>query len=207
MSSVLVHSNEIPLQVFIHSFVLNRTSLFDSLIASKVRHSAVVAPITGLAPSEWVVLWSSHFSSLGIDIALELGLCASSHIRVQLFSVSICSNSGAFFQLREHISCSFRARRLNNVAVLVGHRVLVCWRGVGSGSARSWSAESAGRLFLKPLEDLLLLLGEAWWRGLGCPCCSVRLGGREWAAEEAWAHGADGSGDRVHGIDFELVSW
>jgi hypothetical protein len=60
---------------------------------------------------------------------------------------------------------------------------------------------------LKFFEDLLLFFGEAWWRGLRFECCAVCWGGGEWAAEEAWAHGAGGSGDGVHVIllDVELL--
>lgn len=50
------------------------------------------------------------------------------------------------------------------------------------------------------LEDLLLLFGEAGWAWLWCPGGLGGAGGGEWAAEEAWAHGADCSGDWVHGV-------
>jgi hypothetical protein len=138
--------------------------------ALKVCNSAVIAPVARLAPSQWVVLWSPHFSSRRIDIAFELRLCASSHIWVQLFAISIRSNSGALLQHCEHIGRGWRARRLGDVAILVGDRVLGWRRGIGGGGARSWSAESAGGLFLKFLKDLLLLFWETRWRGLGCPC-------------------------------------
>jgi hypothetical protein len=55
-------------------------------------------------------------------------------------------------------------------------------------------------LFLEFLEDLLLFFGEAWWAWLWCPGGLGGAGGGEWAAEEAWAHGADCSGDWVHGV-------
>jgi hypothetical protein len=32
------------------------------------------------------------------------------------------------------------------------------------------------------------------------------LGGGEWAAEEAWAHGADSSGDWMHNVMLEVES-
>lgn len=54
-------------------------------------------------------------------------------------------------------------------------------------------------------KDLLLFFGEAWRAWLWCPSGLSGASGGEWAAEEAWAHGADGSGDGLHCVVVVVV--
>jgi len=164
---------------------------------SKVSHPPVVTPIT--LPPQRVVLRPSDLSSRRVDLALELGLRTPPNIRVQFRSIAVGSDSRALFQLRQHIARRVRSRGFRDIALGVRDRVMGRRRWVGGRGARARSAEGSCGLFLQLFEDLLLFLWEAWWAWLWCPGGLRGAGGGEWAAEEAWAHGADGPGDRVHG--------
>jgi hypothetical protein len=55
----------------------------------EVGHSATVAPISGRAPSQRLILGATNFTSLGVLFALELGLQALWRIRMELLATAV----------------------------------------------------------------------------------------------------------------------
>lgn len=55
----------------------------------EVGHAATVAPISRRAPSQRLILGSTNFTSLGVLLALELGLQALRRIRMKLLATAV----------------------------------------------------------------------------------------------------------------------
>ena len=63
------------------------------IASSEVGHPPIIAPIPSIprtAPPQWLILWSSHLSSLWIPIAFKLWFCSSTNVGMQLIPLPRC---------------------------------------------------------------------------------------------------------------------
>ena len=122
-------------------------------VDSKVGNTAIVTPVALVTPSQRVVLGTTDFACLRIDIAFELWRSTATDIGVQFLALAIGLESGRLVDLRCLVDLRLRGR------------------GLGSGLLGDLlrSAEGAGGLLGQLVEDFLLFLGKAWRRRTGRP--------------------------------------
>lgn len=140
---------------------------------SEIGHTAIITPVSAMAPSKRLILGSSNLSRLRVCLALKLWRRASSDIRMQFLA----------FPAGVHARLHGLLGRRTTLGRLVDLRPAGL-NSCGSGVWCARLAEGAGGLGLQLLEALLFVFGKT--RG-----CGTRLPGAEGARGGECADGGE----------------